>query len=77
MSAKHPYIPDGCDAQGRVLPTRTQRWIEAQDAQPAPAEARTEVGSDDGWEDAGWEPMVYVIVAFVALASAVWWAFNV
>lgn len=70
MSAKQPYIPEGCDAQGRILPTRTQRWIEAQDIQPAPAEACTEVGADE-WEPAGAEPWIYIIVAMTALIGAI------
>ncbi len=43
-----PYIPRGCDQQGRVVPTLDQRegGKRVDTEQPMPAEACTEIGSE-------------------------------
>ena len=55
---KHPYIPIGCDQQGRV----SEPWPYTRP--PQPADAATEVGCDDG-DDEGFA------LFFVALAAAI------
>ena len=47
-----PYIPLGCDQQGRVTPTLQVR----EDGAPSPAECATEIGSDPTAGRGWWRP---------------------
>lgn len=63
---KHPYVPRGCDQQGR-MPDRTEA--------PPPAEASTDLGVEEPKHSMGWTVLVDVVLAAVflcALAVVLW-----
>lgn len=50
MSARLPYIPDGCDQQGRLTDFRHTAYPACEEPQPAPAESCTHYGMEDEGE---------------------------